>query len=169
MPRGAAAAGAEPRTVRYWLFKSEPDAFSVDDLARDGRTEWSGVRSFQARNIMREMKRGDLGFFYHSSTQPPGVVGIVEVIAEAHPDSTQFDRRSEYYDRTSKRDDPKWWCVDVALVRKLPRMVTLEEMRQTPSLAYMPLLRRGQRLSVQPVTSQEWATILALSETPLSP
>jgi predicted RNA-binding protein with PUA-like domain len=160
----------ERRTVpRHWLFKSEPDAFSVDDLARDGRTEWSGVRSFQARNIMREMQPGDLGFFYHSSTQPPGVVGIVEVIAGAHPDSTQFDRASEYYDRTSKRDDPKWWCVDVRLVRKLPRIVTLGELRATPALAYMPLLRRGQRLSVQPVTDQEWDVIVGLAERPAPP
>lgn len=151
---------------RHWLFKSEPDAFSVDDLARDGRTEWSGVRSFQARNVMREMRVGDLGFFYHSSTQPPGVAGIVEVIAAAHPDSTQFDRASEYYDRTSKREDPKWWCVDVRLVRKLPRLVPLAELRATPALAFMPLLRRGQRLSVQPVTDQEWETIVTLSESP---
>jgi len=151
---------------RHWLFKSEPDAFSVDDLARDGRTEWSGVRSFQARNVMREMRPGDLGFFYHSSTAPPGVAGVVEVLTEAHPDSTQFDRASEYYDRTSKRDDPKWWCVDVAFVRKLPRLVTLAEMRATPALAYMPLLRRGQRLSVQPVTPDEWETILAMAADP---
>lgn len=149
---------------RHWLFKSEPDAYSVDDLQRDGRTEWSGVRSFQARNVMREMRAGDLGFFYHSSTTPPGVAGIVEVVAEAHPDSTQFVKTSEYYDRTSKRDDPKWWCVDVAFVRKLRRFVPLEELRATPSLAFMPLLRRGQRLSVQPVTPEEWATILKLSE-----
>ena len=149
--------------MRHWLFKSEPDAFSVDDLEREGRTEWSGVRSFQARNVMREMRVGDLGFFYHSSTAPPGVVGIVEVVAEAHPDSTQFDRASEYYDRTSKRDDPKWWCVDVAFVRKLPRIVTLAELRATPALAFMPLLRRGQRLSVQPVTPQEWELIVRMA------
>ncbi len=152
--------------MRHWLFKSEPDAFSVDDLARDGRTEWSGVRSFQARNVMREMRAGDRGFFYHSSTSPPGVVGIVEVLGEAHPDSTQFDRTSEYYDRTSKHEDPKWWCVDVAFVRKLPRLVPLEELRAIPALAYMPLLRRGQRLSVQPVTPQEWDIIVKLAAAP---
>ena len=147
---------------RHWLFKTEPEAFSLDDLRRDGRTEWSGVRSFQARNIMREMKVGDLGFFYHSSIVPPGIVGICEVITEAHPDSTQFDRASEYYDRTSKREDPKWWCVDVGFVRALPRMITLEELRAIPELAYMPLLRRGQRLSVQPVSPQEWDRILEI-------
>jgi predicted RNA-binding protein with PUA-like domain len=144
---------------RHWLFKSEPDAFSLADLERDGRTEWSGVRSFQARNIMREMRVGDRGFFYHSSTKPPGIAGVCEVVAEAHPDSTQFDRASEYYDRTSKRDDPKWWCVDVAFVRAYPRLIPLEELRAIPALAFMPLLRRGQRLSVQPVTPQEWELI----------
>jgi len=144
---------------RHWLFKSEPDAYSLADLERDGRTEWSGVRSFQARNLMREMKVGDKGFFYHSSVQPPGIVGVCEVIAEAHPDSTQFDRASEYYDRTSKRDDPKWWCVDVAYVRTYPRMIPLDELRAIPALAFMPLLRRGQRLSVQPVSPQEWELI----------
>jgi predicted RNA-binding protein with PUA-like domain len=148
---------------RHWLFKSEPDAFSIQDLERDGRTEWSGVRSFQARNVMREMKVGDLGFFYHSNAKPPGVVGICKVIAEAHPDSTQFDPKSEYYDRTSKRDDPKWWCVDVGFVRVFPRLVSLDELRAIPDLAYMPLLRRGQRLSVQPVTPDEWNTIVGLA------
>jgi predicted RNA-binding protein with PUA-like domain len=147
---------------RHWLFKTEPEAFSIDDLQRVGREEWSGVRSFQARNIMREMKLGDLGFFYHSSVQPPGIVGICEVVAEAHPDSTQFDRKSEYWDPSSGRANPKWWCVDVGFVRKLPRLIPLEELRTIAALAYMPLLRRGQRLSVQPVTEQEWDLILTL-------
>jgi predicted RNA-binding protein with PUA-like domain len=149
--------------ARHWLFKSEPDAFSIQDLERDGRTEWSGVRNYQARNLMREMRVGDLGFFYHSNATPPGVVGICEVVAEAHPDSTQFDPKSEYYDRTSKRAEPKWWCVDVGFVRAFPRMVSLEELRGIPDLAYMPLLRRGQRLSVQPVSPDEWKTIVALA------
>ena len=148
---------------RYWLFKSEPDSYSVDDLERDGRTEWSGVRSFQARNLMREMKPGDLGFFYHSSVTPPGIAGIVEVATAAHPDSTQWNKKSEYYDRTSQRDDPKWWCVDVAFVRKLPRYVPIDELRAIPELAFMPLLRKGQRLSVQPVAPHEWELILKLS------
>jgi predicted RNA-binding protein with PUA-like domain len=150
--------------MRHWLFKSEPDSYSIDDLARDGRTEWSGVRNFQARNLMREMQPGDLGFFYHSSTAPPGIAGICEVVAAAHPDSTQWNKRSEYYDRTSKRDDPKWWCVDVAFVRKLPRYVPIDELRAIPELAFMPLLRKGQRLSVQPVSPQEWQRILDVAE-----
>jgi predicted RNA-binding protein with PUA-like domain len=147
---------------RHWLFKSEPDSFSIADLERAGREEWSGVRSYQARNLMREMKRGDLGFFYHSSVQPPGIAGICEVVAPAHPDSTQFDRKSEYYDETSQRDDPKWWCVDVGFVRAFPRLITLDELRTIPALAYMLLLRKGQRLSVQPVSPQEWKRILKL-------
>ncbi len=144
---------------RHWLFKSEPDAYSLADLERDRRSEWSGVRNFQARNLMREMRVGDCGFFYHSSTKPPGIAGVCEVIAAAHPDSTQFNRASEYYDRTSKRDDPKWWCVDVGFVRAYPRLIPLDELRAIPALAFMPLLRRGQRLSVQPVSPQEWELI----------
>ena len=152
--------------TRHWLFKTEPDTFSIDDLERVGREEWSGVRSFQARNIMREMKVGDLGFFYHSSTKPPGIAGICRVVAEAHPDSSQFDPKSEYYDRTSKPQEPRWWCVDVAFVSRLPRYVPIDELRTIPELAFMQLLRRGQRLSVQPVTPHEWDTILGLASTP---
>jgi predicted RNA-binding protein with PUA-like domain len=151
---------------RYWLFKSEPDAFSIDDLRKVEREEWSGVRSFQARNLMREMTVGDLGFFYHSSIAPPGVVGILRVVAVAHPDSTQFDRTSEYYDGRSKRENPMWWCVDVGFVEKFPRLIAIDELRTIPDLAYMPLLRRGQRLSVQPVTEPEWHTIVNLVTPP---
>ncbi|BDE05148.1 EVE domain-containing protein [Vulcanimicrobium alpinum] len=147
---------------RHWLFKTEPETFSIDDLARDGTTEWSGVRNFQARNLMREMKLGDLGFFYHSSISPPGVVGICKVVAEAHPDSSQFVKKGEYWDPSSSRANPKWWCVDVGFVEKFPRMIAIEELRAIPDLAYMPLLRRGQRLSVQPVSDQEWALIVRL-------
>jgi predicted RNA-binding protein with PUA-like domain len=147
---------------RHWLFKTEPDAFSIADLERVKREEWSGVRSYQARNLMREMKLGDLGFFYHSSVSPPGIVGICKVVAEAHPDSTQFDRKSEYHDGSSSPANPKWWCVDVGFVEAFPRMITLEELRAIPDLAYMPLLRRGQRLSVQPVNELEWQAIVAL-------
>jgi predicted RNA-binding protein with PUA-like domain len=160
----SAFAAKPPRVPRYWLFKTEPESFSIDDLERVGREEWSGVRSFQARNLMREMQPGELGFFYHSSIAPPGIAGVCEVVAEAHPDSTQFDKKSEYYDRTSKREDPKWWCVDVKFVRKFPRFIPIDELRAVPALAFMPLLRRGQRLSVQPVSPQEWETIVNLAE-----
>jgi predicted RNA-binding protein with PUA-like domain len=148
---------------RYWLLKTEPESFSIGDLERVGTEEWSGVRNFTARNLMREMRAGDLAFFYHSSTKPVGIAGICEVVGPAHPDSTQFDRKSEYYDPSSTRDDPKWWCVDVRFVRKLPRFVTLEELRTIPALAFMPLLRKGQRLSVQTVSPQEWKRILKLA------
>ena len=152
-------AGGVPR---HWLFKSEPDSFSIADLERVGREEWSGVRNYTARNLMREMKPGDLGFFYHSSVQPPGIAGICKVVAAAHPDSTQFDRKSEYYDRTSKHDDPKWWCVDVGYVSTFQRFIPLDELRAIAALSAMPLLRKGQRLSVQPVSPQEWKLILKL-------
>ncbi|MDQ6941604.1 MAG: EVE domain-containing protein [Candidatus Eremiobacteraeota bacterium] len=149
---------------RYWLLKTEPESFSIDDLERVGREEWSGVRNYVARNLMREMRTGDLAFFYHSSTKPIGIAGICEVVAAAHPDSTQFDKKSEYYDPSSTLEDPKWWCVDVGFVRRLPRFVTLEELRAVPALAFMPLLRKGQRLSVQTVSPQEWKRILKLAE-----
>jgi len=147
---------------RHWLFKTEPDTFSIADLERDGRTEWSGVRNFQARNLMREMAVGERGFFYHSSVKPPGIVGICEVISPAHPDTTQFERNGPYWDPSSKRTDPKWWCVDVGFVRAFPRMIPIDELRALPDLAYLPLLRRGQRLSVQPVGEREWDIILNL-------
>src|SRR5471032_802539 len=130
--------------MRYWLFKSEPDVFGIDHLAHDGRTEWSGVRNFQARNLMKEMSAGDLGFFYHSSTKPPGVAGICEVTAIAHPDPTQFDPKSEYYDPTSRPERPKWWCVEVGFIKKLARLIPLEELRGITALEGMPLLWRSE-------------------------
>ena len=137
--------------MRYWLFKSEPDAWSWDDQVAKGDAgeEWDGVRNYQARNMMREMAAGDRGFFYHSQTEK-AVVGIVEVIAEAHPDSTA--------------DDPKWDCVDVKAVRPFARPVTLAEIRAEPRLSEMALVRRP-RLSVQPVTEEEWRIVCAMGET----
>jgi predicted RNA-binding protein with PUA-like domain len=146
--------------MKYWLFKSEPDAFGIADLARVGTEEWSGVRNFQARNLMKEMTVGDLGFFYHSSCTPPGIAGVLRVAAAAHPDSTQFDPRSDYHDGSSRKDNPKWWCVDVAYVATAPRFIPLDELRTMDDLVDMPLLRRGQRLSVQPVSVREWKAIL---------
>ena len=151
----------------YWLFKSEPSTFGWERLVRDGRTEWSGVRNYQARNNMMEMKDGDLGFFYHSSTKEPGIAGIVKVVREAYPDFTAFDRKGEYYDPKSKPDKPIWQMVDVEPVRPLPRFVTLAELRTNVSLAAtMVLLKRGSRLSVQPVHVREWDLIVKLSEKP---
>ena len=149
--------------ARYWLFKTEPDAFSIDDLERDGTTEWSGVRNFTARNFMREMALGDRGFFYHSSTKPPGIIGICEVSALAHPDPTQFDPASDYHDPTSRAEKPKWWCVEVRFVEHFPRLIPLDELRGMHELEGMPLVRRGQRLSVQPVAEDQWNAILAVA------
>lgn len=145
----------------YWLFKSEPEVYGIDRLEREGRTEWSGVRNWQARNNMMAMKVGDLGFFYHSSCKPPGIAGICRVIREAYPDFTQFDPQSEYYDPTSHEERPKWRMVDVAFVERLPRFIPLDELRAMPELEGMPLLRRGMRLSVQPVEERYWHAILA--------
>ncbi len=145
--------------MQYWLFKSEPDAYGIDRLERDGRTPWTGVRNFQARNNMVAMRAGDRGFFYHSSTKPPGIVGLCEVVREAYPDFTQFDAASEYYDPSSKLDHPKWKMVDVGFVSAFPAILTLDEMRAMPDLEGMTLLRRG-RLSVQPVEERYWKAIL---------
>jgi len=148
--------------MRYWLFKSEPSTYSVDDLARDRATAWTGVRNYQARNFMRdEMRAGDRGLFYHSSCDEPGIVGIVEVSAPAYPDETQFDRRSRYYDSAATRDAPRWFNVDVKLVEKT-RPLALEALRRDRTLKGLQILKRGNRLSITPVTAAEWKRIIAL-------
>jgi len=142
---------------RYWLVKSEPDTYSIDDLARDGRTGWDGVRNYRARNFMRdEMRTGELVLFYHSNADPPGVAGIARVCREAHPDPTAFDRRSKYYDPKSAEDEPRWWMVDVEFVEKFPRVVGLPELKDDPRLADMMVTQRGVRLSVQPVEKKHF-------------
>jgi len=144
--------------------KSEPDEFSVDDLDRAPRrrTAWFGVRNYQARNFMRDaMKVGDGVLFYHSSCDVPGIAGIARVASRAHPDETQFDRKSPYYDPKSKREAPRWMLVDVELVKKT-RLMPLDEMRGYRELQDMIVLRRGNRLSITPVTEQEWRFILEL-------
>lgn len=151
---------------RYWLFKSEPGAYSFERLREDGTTAWSGVRNYQARNNMLEMRVGDLGLFYHSSIAVPAAVGICRVVREAYPDETAFERGGEYYDPRSTPDKPLWQMVDVAYVEPLAHPVTLARMRAEPRLTGMALLRRGQRLSVQPVTPLEWKVVLELSERP---
>ena len=147
--------------MRYWLMKSEPDEFSIDDLVRAKRqsTPWFGVRNYQARNYMRDdMRLGDRALFYHSSCPEPGVAGIVEVSRLAYPDTTQFDPKSPYYDAKSTRAAPRWLHVDVKLVRKT-RLVPLAELHTTPGLEDMVTLRRGNRLSITPVTADEWRVI----------
>jgi len=152
--------------VRYWLMKSEPDEFSIDDLAKAPKqtTPWFGVRNYQARNFMRdEMRVGDRAFFYHSSCPEPGIAGIVEISKLAYPHATQFDPKSEYYDPKSTRDAPRWVNVDVKLVRKT-RLVTVPMLRETRGLEDMVTLRRGNRLSITPVTAAEWKIIEKLAE-----
>ncbi|HEX6588620.1 MAG TPA: EVE domain-containing protein [Longimicrobiales bacterium] len=148
---------------RCWLVKSEPESYSIDDLARDRRTAWTGVRNFQARNLMRDqMSVGDEVLFYHSSADPTGVTGLARVASEAYPDPTQFDRKSDYYDEKASDDGPRWFLVDIEFVAKLPRVVTLAEIRDTKSLADMPLVNRS-RLSVQPVEPAAYDTIVRMA------
>jgi predicted RNA-binding protein with PUA-like domain len=152
------------RSLRYWLVKSEPTAFSIDDLARASRqtTSWDGVRNYQARNFLREMAVGDQVLFYHSNAEPPAVVGIAQVVKTAYPDLTQFDRRSHHFDPASTRQQPRWDMVDLKFKEKFPTAVSLDRLRQEPQLQGMVLLRKGSRLSVQPVTEQEWSVIVKL-------
>lgn len=155
-------------TRRYWLMKSEPSVFSIDDLARQPRrtTGWDGVRNYQARNYMRTMQLGDQVLFYHSNADPPAVAGIAEVVREAYPDNTAFDRSSPYFDSRSRRARPVWDQVDIRLVRKFAQPIPLDRLRAHPALTQMELLRKGSRLSVQPVQPTEWAAILKLAGHP---
>ena len=151
--------------MHYWLMKSEPNEFSIDDLAqRPRKTEpWDGVRNYQARNMMRDqMKRGDRVFFYHSNCAEPGIVGIAEVVREGYPDHTAFEPADAHYDPKSDPQNPRWYMVDVKFVRKLARTITLSELKDDHALEDMPLVRRGNRLSVMPVTESQWNHILRL-------
>ena len=150
--------------MKHWLMKSEPDAFSIDDLARVGTEPWSGVRNYQARNFMRQMTPGDQVCFYHSSTAVPAIVGVAEVATLPYPDPTQFQKKSHYFDPKSTREEPRWQLVDVRFVRKFAEPVTLEAMKQVPALEGFALLQRGSRLSVLPVTPAQWKTILKLEK-----
>ncbi|MEX0709115.1 MAG: EVE domain-containing protein [Woeseia sp.] len=149
--------------MAHWLMKSEPDAYSIDDLASDGTEPWDGIRNYQARNMMRDdMKMGDKAFFYHSSCKVPAIVGIMKIASSPYPDPTQFDRRSKYYDSKSTEDDPRWMLVDVAFDRKLKRPITLEEIKKHPGLDDFLLTKRGNRLSIFPVDKKHWDLILAM-------
>lgn len=150
--------------MRYWLMKTEPESFSIDDLKRLKKDAWSGVRNYQARNFMKEMRVGDAVLFYHSSTQPPGVAGLAKVVAEAHPDETQFEKKSQYVDPKATRAKPVWHCVDVGFVKKFPTLIPLEKLRGIQALKDMVLLQRGSRLSVQPVTKMEYEAIINLQK-----
>ncbi len=149
--------------MAYWLMKSEPDAYSIDDLERDGVEKWDGIRNYQARNMMRdEMKIGDEIFFYHSNCKEPGIVGIAKVASESYPDPTQFEKKSRYFDPKSSKDEPRWWLVDVAFVRKMKRNLTLTEIKAEKRLEDMILARKGNRLSIMPVNKTHWKKILSL-------
>jgi len=153
--------------MRYWLMKTEPGTFGLEHLAAAPRrtTAWDGVRNYQARNMLRdEMKKGDQAFLYHSSTEVPGIVAVMQIVKEAYPDPTAFDRKHHHYDPDSDPENPRWYMVDVQLDRRLRRVITLEELRShaTKELKNMVLLRRGNRLSVTPVEPAEWKFILSL-------
>jgi predicted RNA-binding protein with PUA-like domain len=148
----------------YWLMKSEPDDFSIDDLARVGTEPWTGVRNYQARNFMRSMRLGDGVLFYHSNADVPGIYGLAEVASAAYPDPTQFDRKSKYFDPKSKREEPRWDLVDVRYVRTLARPIPLDAVRAHADKLgeEFALIRKGNRLSVLPVTAAQWKLLLSL-------
>jgi predicted RNA-binding protein with PUA-like domain len=157
MPRTAAA--------RYWLVKTEPDSFSIHDLAAAPQqtTCWDGVRNYQARNFLREMKKGEQVLFYHSGSNPPCIVGLSKVVKEAYPDPTSWDEQDHHYDPGSKPENPRWFMVDLQLVEIFDRPLALEELRTVSALQSMELLRKGSRLSVQPVTKAEFGVVLKLA------
>ncbi|WP_226467934.1 EVE domain-containing protein [Luteimonas panaciterrae] len=148
----------------YWLMKSEPDAFSIDDLQRAGTEPWTGVRNYQARNYMRQMQVGDGVLIYHSSCEVPGMAGTATVACAAYPDPTQFDRKSDYFDPKSTQEEPRWQMIDVTFERKFKRVVPLEEIKQHAAKLgeEFALIRRGSRLSVLPVTAAQWKILLSL-------
>jgi predicted RNA-binding protein with PUA-like domain len=151
----------------YWLMKSEPDVFSIDDLkACPNSTEhWDGVRNYQARNFMRDdMKKGDKILFYHSNCKPPGIAGIAKVAKEGYPDHTAFDKKSKYFDAKSKKEEPRWIMVDVKYVKKFKQVISLDELKNHPQLSEMKVLQKGSRLSITPVTEEEFEYILTLSK-----
>ncbi|NOX42956.1 MAG: EVE domain-containing protein [Gammaproteobacteria bacterium] len=151
--------------MNYWLFKSEPDTFSITDLKNmPNKTEhWDGVRNYQARNfMMNDMKKGDLAFFYHSNCKIPGIVGVATITKEAYPDYTAQDPKSPYHDPKSTQENPRWYMVDVKFIRELKRTISLTELKPLKELNEFPLVRKGNRLSIMPVTKKEWNFILGL-------
>jgi predicted RNA-binding protein with PUA-like domain len=153
--------------MKYWLMKSEPSVFGIEHLAKakNSTTGWDGVRNFQARNYLKEMQRGDLVFFYHSSCEIPGIAGVAAVQREAYPDPTQFDKKNDHYDAMSDPENPRWYMVDVKLVRKFDKVIPLDELRKHADgkLKDMIVLKRGNRLSITPVTKSEWSFIESLA------
>ena len=148
--------------AKYWLMKSEADVYSIDDLKKDRKTMWNGVRNYQARNTMQEMKKGDLVLYYHSRQTPSAVVGLAKVVKESYPDPTQFDPKDPYFDEKSSKDDPRWFLVDVAFVAKFDTQVGLPEIKKEAALGDMVLVNNS-RLSVQPVTKKEFDRVLKMA------
>lgn len=147
--------------MRYWLMKSEPDCFSIDDLKNQKVAPWDGVRNYQVRNMLRdEMQVGDQAFFYHSNATPPGIAGLMEIVRAGYPDSTAFDPKAEHFDPKSDPANPRWYMVDVKFKRKFPRLLSLEALRQHPELHTLQILRKGSRLSITPLSAKEWQLIL---------
>ena len=150
--------------MAYWLMKSEPDVYSIDDLRRDGREMWDSIRNYQARNMMRDdMRIGDKVFFYHSNCKEPAIAGIAKVASKPYPDSTQFDKKSRYFDPKSTQDEPRWILVDVEFVRKFKKPITLAEIKANKDLEDMILVRRGNRLSIMPIEKNHWDLILTMA------
>ncbi|MBV9159332.1 MAG: EVE domain-containing protein [Candidatus Kaiserbacteria bacterium] len=148
--------------MKYWLMKTEGSEYSLEDLKRDKRTAWEGVRNFQARNFMQEMREGDLILFYHSSSEVNGVYGIAKVAAIAHSDKTQFDPQSDYFEKRATKEKPVWYCVDIEFAKKFAKPVTLAELKSDPNLEGMRVRERGSRLSVQPVSESHFKRVVAL-------
>ena len=151
------------RAMKFWLMKTEPDVYSIDDLERDGTEPWEGVRNYQARNSMREMAEGDLVIFYHSNAKPPGAAGVCRVSREAYPDDTQFDKNSKYHDPKSKKEDPRWSLVEVAFVEKFAEPISLQALKDDHALEGMLVTQKGSRLSVQPVEKKHFRRVLKMA------
>ncbi len=152
------------RKKHYWLFKSEPEVYGIDDLEKDGTTYWDGVRNYQARNLLRDdIKKGDHVLYYHSRNAPIGVAGVAKVTRSGYPDPTQFDKKSKYHDPKATAEAPRWFVVDVTFERKLDRVIELGELKANPKLAEMMVVQRGARLSVQPVTKQQFDEVLRMA------
>ena len=152
--------------MKYWLMKTEPRSFSWEKLkeANKQTTHWDGVRNYQTRNFMKDMRKGDLAFFYHSVVKPTAIFGIAKIVREAYPDFTQFDPESKYYDSKATEENPRWFMVDIKLLKEFYTPFTLEELKLIPGLEKMELLRKGSRLSIQPVREEEWTLILELKK-----
>lgn len=152
------------KTPRKWLCKSEPDVYSIDDLKKDKVTPWDNIRNYQARNFLKEMEVGDLVLFYHSNAKPPGIAGIAKVAKTAYPDESQFDKKSPYFDPKATKDEPRWFNPDMRFVKAFKNLLSLDELRAEKELEDMLVLKRGSRLSVQPVSDAEFEHILKIAK-----